>query len=95
MFQACFMTSKIGSSSAKTIVVSSGLKSTLRKSFLLSASSRRPEDVKMLRVALPTERDRMLRILFITTTNYSFSLFFIKNAFISNAASPNLTRRRS
>ena len=49
-------------SSAKTIVVTE-LKSTLRNSSHISASSRRPEDVKMLRVASFTERGRMLRIL--------------------------------
>ena len=41
MFQACFIIS---------IVVSAELKSTLRNSSHLSASSRRPEDVKMLRM---------------------------------------------
>ena len=41
-FRACFMTSTIYSSSAKTIVVSE-LKSTLRDSSHLSASSRRSE----------------------------------------------------
>ena len=41
----------------------SELKSTLRNSSHLSASSRRPEDVTMLRVALFTERGRMLTIL--------------------------------
>ena len=71
------------------------LKSTLRNSSHLSASSRHSEDVKMLRVALFTERGRMLRILALGTTNYSFSLFFIKNAFILQAASSSLTRRRS
>ena len=50
------MTSKICYSSAKTIVVSE-LKSTLRNSSHLSASSRRSEDVKMVRVVF-TERGR-------------------------------------
>ena len=49
-------------SSAKTIVVTE-LMSTLRNSFHPSASSRRSEDVMILRVALFTERGRMLRIL--------------------------------
>ena len=58
IFQACFMTS----SSAKTIVYTNRvteLKSTLRNSSHLSASSRRPEDVKMLKVALFTEWGRI------------------------------------
>ena len=45
------------------MIVVTELKSTLRNSSHISASSRRPEDVKMLRVALFTERGRMLRIL--------------------------------
>ena len=45
MFQTCFMTSKM-------------LNSTLRNSFHLSGSSRRPKDVKMVRVTLFTERGR-------------------------------------
>ena len=50
------------SSSAKTIVVTE-LKSTLRNSSHLSASSRCSEDMIMLRVALFTERGMMSRIL--------------------------------
>ena len=58
------MTSKMLRPPAETIVVTE-LKSTLRNSSHLSASSRRSEDVKMLRVALFTERGRFIKNAFI------------------------------
>ena len=45
-------------SAAKAIVVAVLPKSIFRNSSRLSASSRRPEDVKMPRLALYTERGR-------------------------------------
>ena len=61
MYQACFMTF----SPAKTTVAASHL----------SASSRRSEDVKMLRVALFTERGCMVSVENILGTT-KFVLFF-------------------
>ena len=59
----------------------SELKSTLRNSSHLSPRS---EDVKMLKVALFTERGRMLRTL-LGLHYYLFSLFCTKNSFVLKA----------
>ena len=64
------------SSSAETIVLFE-LKSTLRNSFHLSESLRRPEDVKMLTMALFTEREYSWEY-----TKYSFSLFCTNNSIL-------------
>ena len=75
---------------AKTIVVTE-LKSTLRNSSRLSASSRRPEDVIMLRVALFTERGRMLRILLglqiIHSLCFSLRMFYFEGRVVELDAS--------
>ena len=74
----------------KTIVVSE-LKSTLMNSSQFSASSRRSEDVKMLRVALFTERGRYWK----HSWDYKISIlfFFFACRIVLKTALWNVPRR--
>ena len=57
------------------------LKSILSNSPRLSASTRRPEDVKMLRLALYIQNEDGVEITF-GTESYLFSVFFLVNSFV-------------